>query len=123
WPSTSSDGEYLFERQEGEWLDPDKVLTQYVDWKDMSAWPRTEKDKIVHTRDIKKQGEPTEKPGTIGAFCRAFDIHEAISRFLPDIYESSDQADRYSYTGGSGSKGAVVYDDGKFLYSNHSTDP
>ena len=31
--------------------------------------------------------------------------------------------DRYTYTAGTSAAGAVVYDDGKFLFSHHSTDP
>lgn len=122
WPSTAKDAEYLYERQKGNWLDPDKVLAQYVDWTDVSAWPRTEKDKAVHRREMKKQGEPTEKPGTVGAFCRAFSIQDAIEKFLPDTYERAGSDDRYTYTGGSTGGGAVIYED-KFLYSHHSTDP
>lgn len=123
WPSTSSDGVFLFERQNGEWLDVDKVLAQYTDWRDISAWPRTVKDKAVHSRDIRKQGEPTEKPGTVGAFCRAFSIEDVIEKFLPDVYETCGTLDRYTYIDGSTAAGAVVYENGKFLFSHHSTDP
>ena len=40
------------------------------------------------------------------------------------MYAPCDTADgRYTYTGGSTAGGAVLYDDGKFLYSHHATDP
>ena len=39
WPSASADGEYVFKRQEGPWLDPDEVLNKYLDWRDVSFWP------------------------------------------------------------------------------------
>ena len=39
WPSTSSDGEFLFKYQDKSWLDPDVVLERYEDWKDSSLWP------------------------------------------------------------------------------------
>ena len=32
-------------------------------------------------------------------------------------------SDRYTYTHGSTAAGAVVYGDGRWLYSNHATDP
>src|SRR5690606_7703220 len=84
---------------------------------------RTSDLNVRVNREMKKQGEPTEKPGIVGAFCRAFDIHEAISRFLPDEYDATDKDDRYTYAHGSGASGAVVYGEGRFLYSNHATDP
>ena len=31
--------------------------------------------------------------------------------------------ERYTYTGGSTAGGAIIYDNGKFLYSHHATDP
>lgn len=39
WPSTSSDGEYVFQEIEGNEVDPDEVLSRYKDWHDVSAWP------------------------------------------------------------------------------------
>ena len=68
----------------------------------------------------KKSGNPLEKPGLIGAFCRAYNIHETIENFLPDIYISAG-LERYTYTEGSTTGGLVTYDD-VFAYSHHSTD-
>lgn len=123
WPSTASDGEWLFEHQEGAFLDVDSVLASYTDWTDMSSWPRADKDKLRVKREGAKLGDPIEKTGVVGAFCRAYNIHEAIAEFLPDVYEKGSSDDRYTYVEGSGSNGAVVYNDGMFIYSNHATDP
>ena len=78
WPSNPKDIEYYFEYQDGEWLDVDKWLASYVDWRDSSSWPTAEK-KIaeVHTA-IKKQEDPELKKGIVGAFCRAYTIEQAI---------------------------------------------
>ena len=76
----------------------------------------------VRENQIKKQEDPTEKNNIIGAFCKVFNIYEAIERFIPDSYEICDVKDRLTYTGGSTYGGAVVYDD-KFVYSHHATDP
>ena len=122
WPSTSSDGEFVFESQEGEELCADEVLASYVDWKDASAWPVSDRVGELVLRDIKKQGDPLEKAGAIGAFCRAYDIHEAIEKFLEGVYVACDVKDRYTYTQGSASAGVITYDD-KFAYSHHGTDP
>lgn len=121
WPTTSSDAEYYFKMQRGKPLDVDKILAEYVDYTDMSEWPRPDADFDAVRRSIKFQGDPLEKPGVIGAFNRAFPISRAIEEFeLP--YEATAFDDRYTYTEGTTAGGAVAYDD-KFLYSHHSTDP
>ena len=64
------------------------------------------------------------KNGVVGAFCRTYDIQRAMDELLPGIYEPVDNMPgRYTYLGGSTTGGAVLYDDGKFLYSHHATDP
>jgi putative DNA primase/helicase len=122
WPSTSADGEFIFKRQEGPWLDPDTVLDTYLDWKDSSFWPVSSRQGIRIQSEIKKQEDPLTKKGIIGAFCRSYTIHEAIETFLSDVYISSKAADRYTYAEGSTVGGLVVYED-KFAYSHHGTDP
>jgi predicted P-loop ATPase len=122
WPSTSCDGHFVFEHQKGKFLNPDDVLARYVDWTDVSAWPIGKREKKIADHSIKKQGEPSEKPGLIGAFNRAYTIEEAIEKFLSDVYEKSDIKDRYTYKEGSTASGVIVYDN-KFIYSHHSTDP
>ena len=123
WPSTSKDGEYLFEYQDGEWMDGKKMLVEaYHNWKDRSEWPYSSRVPKVVKESSKKQGDPTEKPGLVGLFCRAYDIYSAIDTYLPDVYKSEGH-DRYTYTAGTTSCGLVIYEGGKFAYSNHSTDP
>lgn len=122
WPSTAKDGEYVFEYQDGPWLSADEVLTTYRNWKDASEWPLSDRvDKAIF-REIKKQGDPLEKPGIIGAFCRTYTITEAIDLFLPEAYEACDLENRFTYKEGSTAAGLVVYDD-KYAYSHHGTDP
>lgn len=128
WPSTSSDGEYLFEYQDGEWLSADSVLARYRDWRDISEWPFSKKVEGVVKRAMQKQGDPLEKPGIVGAFCRVYTIAEAIDEFLSEIYtpmegqQGEGMANRYTYVNGSTAGGVVVYED-KFAYSHHGTDP
>lgn len=122
WPSTSKDGEFIFEYQDGSWLDADNELATYKNWKDTSEWPVSSRVNDVITRGIKKQGDPLEKPGIVGAFCRTYDIHQAIETYLPDEYTPCGVDNRYTYTKGSTAAGLVVYDD-KFAYSHHGTDP
>jgi len=122
WPSTAKDAEYVFQYQDGPWLSADAVLGTYKDWTNASEWPVSDRAGEVIHRDIKKQGDPQEKTGIVGTFCREYDIHEAIEAFLSDVYEPTDVNDRYTYIGGSTGAGLVVYDC-KYAYSHHGTDP
>ena len=124
WPSTPKDGDYVFRAQDGETLDPDEILKTYPDWHDTSYWPVSSRVAGVLKKRGDKQSDPTEKPGLIGAFCRVYDIPGAIETFLPDVYaRCDDNEDRYTYLAGSTAGGLIVYNDGKFAYSHHGTDP
>ncbi len=122
WPSTSIDGTYVFDYQDGPWLDVDEQLNRYEDWRDPSYWPESSRTKVQHRRLADKQGNPTEKPGIIGAFCRVYTIADAIEKYLPDVYTPTDMPNRYTYTHGSTFGGMVVYDE-LYAYSHHGTDP
>lgn len=123
WPSTSSDGDYVFKVQDLKWLNPDDVLARYTfGWQDVSYWPQSSREKPKILSDIKKQEDPLTKKGIIGAFCRTYTITEAIAEFLSDIYVPGADDTRYTYAAGSTTGGVVVYDD-KFSYSHHGTDP
>ena len=122
YPSTSRDGDYFFDYQDGKACDVDSFLKEYHDYKDVAAWPTSNREGELIAHLSKKVGDPTEKPGLIGAFCRAYTIQEAIDTFLQDAYEKTAHENRYTYKLGSVAAGLVCYDD-KFAYSNHETDP
>lgn len=122
WPSHPREGDYVFEYQDLPWLDPDTLLSRYPDWRDSSYWPESSRGHTIREGQAKKQGDPLEKKGVIGAFCRAYDIHGAIETFLSDVYAPTGKPDRYTYVDGSTAGGLVLYDD-KFAYSHHGTDP
>ncbi len=121
WPSTSQDGEYFFRYTDAALLDPDTILATYHNWADVSSWPMSSRvaDIVKHT--AAKQKDPLEKPGLVGAFCRAYTIQEAIEAYIP-TYQPCTDPNRYTFTKGSTAAGVVVYDD-KFSYSHHATDP
>lgn len=121
WPSCSKDGIFEYKVQKGPILAPEAILSLYYDWTDASQWPVSSKVKEAIKRGIRKKGDPLEKPGIVGAFCRAFSIQEAIEKFLPEIYEEAEN-ERYTFKEGSTTGGLVVYED-KFAYSHHGTDP
>ena len=121
WPSVSSDIDYYFEFQDGEWLDADEILNTYNDWHDVNEWPMSTSYFDRVQTDIKKQEDPCEKSGIVGIFCRTYTIQDAISSFLSDVYEKVDD-NRYTYIKGSTAAGLIIYED-KFAYSHHGTDP
>jgi predicted P-loop ATPase len=122
WPSASINAEYRYEVEDGPWLNADEQLARYVDWHDPSEWPISSRRAEALHRLASHQESPLEKNGIVGAFCRVYDIHDAIEHFLPDTYEKYDD-NRYTYKGGSTSGGLVLYDNGIFAYSHHGTDP
>lgn len=122
WPSTSANGEFFYKTKNGPLLDPDAYLAKYADWHDASTWPVSSRQSEAVRRSITQQADPLEKPGIVGAFCRAYTIEEAIETFLSDVYEPSSMNERYDYIPADSAAGVVVYD-GKFAYSHHATDP
>lgn len=122
WPSTSADGEFFFHEITGEPLDPDEVLSRYKDWKDVSSWPVSNRQHSIVQKDIKKQEDPLQKRGVIGAFNRTFTITQAIDTFISDVYQPSSMPGRYDYVPADSAAGVVIYED-VFAYSHHATDP
>lgn len=128
-PTISTDQKYQFLANEADLLDPDEMFAwfeeKYGDWTDLSNLPLYEGEEVLRQHSDKAE-DPWLKPGVIGDWCRAWPIEDLIAEFLSDIYVPGDSGTgkpRYTYTGGSASNGAVVEDDGRFLYSHHGTDP
>ena len=122
WPSTSCDGEFIFEDIKKDILKADDVLKKYENWKDTKSWPTSSRQKIVFKNNLNKQADPLTKEGLIGGFCRTYSISDVIEKFLGHVYEESEFRGMYDYIPASSSAGVVVYDD-KFAYSHHATDP
>lgn len=124
WPSVSSDGEYVYAFEDKGWINVDGFLAKYTDWHNHMEWPVVPGASEIILRAARKQGDPTEKSGIVGAFCRTYDIEAAIDKYLQGVYTPCDDGSgRYTFAGGSTSGGAVLYENGKFLYSHHATDP
>lgn len=122
WPSTSKDADFDAGYIDAPWLDPDQWLAKYSDWRDVSEWPFSSRQSAAVHKMADKQGDPTQKQGIVGAFCRAYNVEDIIENFLADQYTDAG-AGRYTYANGSTSGGVIVYQDGAFLYSHHATDP
>lgn len=125
WPSMSSDAEKVF------WESPDTepvpvddlLVSTYADWTDCTAWPACEGEEKARSTTADKQQDPRTKAGIVGAFCRVYDVPAVIDKYLPDVYTPCAVDGRYTYSKGSTTGGAVLYDDGSFLFSHHATDP
>ncbi len=122
WPTTPSNGEYVFKHCDGEWLDPDKYLAKHPNWRDCSLLPTSSRESKVTDYSGKHQEDPLGKSGIVGTFCRTYSVTEAIEKFLPDVYAPSAMEGRFDYIPADSSAGVVIYDD-KFAYSHHATDP
>ena len=84
WPSTSSDGQFVFEHLDAPIIDPDELLATYHNWRDMSSWPMSSRVTQIIKTSGAKQKDPLEKGGIVGAFCRAYyPIQDAIEQFVP----------------------------------------
>lgn len=122
WPSVPFDSVFRYEVQDAPFLDADEQLMRYTDWTDQSQWPTSSRKADIMQRMAKKQGDPLVKKGIVGAFCRVYSIEDAIETFLPEVYLKYEN-DRYTFAGGSTSGGLVLYENGRFSYSHHGTDP
>ena len=134
YPSSSYDAEFLSHfNKDGEFVNHEFILANaYDDYTDISSWAYSSleqsaginfsKDEAETTKKGARLADPTEKDNLVGVFCRAYDVHEAILRYLPDVYRKEDH-NHYTYINGSSTRGLVVLDFGKVAYSHHSTDP
>lgn len=123
WPGCSADSQYIYSYADKPFVSADGILAQYEDWHDVRTWPQVPGGETKPKELLARQADPTKKAGIVGAFCRTYDIRGAIEAYIPNAYEDTDRDDRLTYTGGSTVAGAVLYEDGAFLYSHHATDP
>ncbi len=123
WPSCCADSSYVYQYQDAPFVSADTILSSYTNWHDWNEWPQVP-GTVSYQKLAVKQGDPEAKPGIVGAFNRTYDILRAMNDLLPGIYDPCDNdPNRFTYLGGSTTGGAVLYDNGKFLYSHHATDP
>ena len=120
WPVVAKDQVFSCHETGKVLLDPEAFLSRIEGWRDWRNWPRHPDE--PEARPPVSQVKPAwEKPGVVGAFCKAFSIDSAISFFkLP--YEHA-AGNRYRYTKGEGAPGAVYYETTGHLCSWHETDP
>ena len=121
-PSCSRDAKTELIIGEGEHVDVDTILSEYADWRDPSEWARHPDSEKHITAEMKKLGDPEEKPGAIGVFCKIYSIQDGIETFIPDVYTPTSSDDRWTFAGGTSFGGMRVYNN-KWAYSEHQSDP
>lgn len=124
WPSTPSNGSFVFLDVEKEWLDPDDVLTAHPEWTDPTRLPTSSRESRANTTASAKVQDPLDKEGAVGFFNRAFfPIGRAIEKYLSDVYEPTGNENRWHYIQSSSMAGVEIIEGGKFVYSHHAKDP
>lgn len=124
WPSTPSNGVYVFKDVEKEWLNPDDILSAHPEWTDPTRLPTSSRESRANTTRTAEVKDPLGKDGTVGLFNRTyFPINCAIEKFLSDVYEPTDNENRYHYIQSSSMAGVEIIEEGKFAYSHHAKDP
>lgn len=122
WPSAPTNGIFEWQHADLPLLDVEAVLATYGDYRNVAEWPVSARMEAGIKQDRGRAGDPAEKPGLVGAFCRQWDVPGAIEEFLPEVYEPAGGG-RYTLVAGTTRGGAVLYDGGSFLFSHHATDP
>lgn len=124
WPSTPSNGSFVYKEVEKEWLDPDKILNAHPEWTDPTRLPTSSRESKANTVANQKVQDPLEKDGIVGLFNRVyFPVSKAIEAFLSDVYEPTENENRYHLIESSSIAGVEIKEEGKFVYSHHAKDP
>ncbi len=124
YPSASNDSQYVFTFGDKPPVSADGILATFSNWHDWREWPQVPGHEDRQKAYAARQQDPAEKEGVIGAFCRTYSVHDVMEKFIPGVYQPVDgMDDRYTFAGGTTTGGAVIYENGKFLFSHHATDP
>ncbi|ACL77349.1 virulence-associated E family protein [Ruminiclostridium cellulolyticum] len=121
-PSCSKDATPILEISEGEPVNVEDILNEYLDWRDPEEWPKHPDSEKNISATLQKLGDPVEKPGVIGVFCQVYGMQEGIETFLSEVYSPTNDENRWTYTGGTSFGGMRIYDNA-WAYSEHQSDP
>ena len=123
WPSTPSNGSFVYKETEGPWLNPDDILTAHPEWTDPTRLPTSSRESQAAVTTGKKQQDPLTKDGVVGLFNRVYyPIQKALETFLDDVYEPTASDQRWHLIESSSMAGVEIKED-KFVYSHHAKDP
>ena len=123
WPSSPQNGVFVFKEVEKNWLDPDAILSAHPEWTDPTRLPTSSRESKANQVTQQKVQDPLEKDGAVGIFNRVFfPVTRALEIFLPDIYEPTDNENRWHLARSVSMAGVEIKED-KFVYSHHAQDP
>lgn len=123
WPSTPSNGSFVYKETEGPWLNPDDILTAHPEWTDPTRLPTSSRESQAAVTTGKKVQDPLTKDGVVGLFNRVYyPIQKALETFLDDVYEPTASDQRWHLIESSSMAGVEIKED-KFVYSHHAKDP
>ena len=123
WPSSPQNGVFVFKETEKDWLNPDDILSAHPEWTDPTRLPTSSRESKANQVTKEKVKEPLAKDGTVGLFNRVyFPISRALEDFLSDVYEPTDNENRWHLITSSSMAGVEIIED-KFVYSHHAKDP
>ena len=124
WPSTPSNGSFVYKEVDKNWLNPDEILNAHPEWTDPTRLPTSSRESKANTVANQKVQDPLEKDGIVGLFNRVyFPISKAIEAFLSNVYEPTENENRYHLIESSSIAGVEIKEEGKFVYSHHAKDP
>ena len=116
WPSSPQNGVFVFKEVEKDWLNPDDILNAHPEWTDPTRLPTSSRESKANQITQQKVQDPLTKEGTVGLFNRVFfPVTRALDTFLSDIYEATDNENRYHLIAASSMAGVEIKDD-KFVY-------
>lgn len=123
WPSSPQNGIFVYKETDGGWLDPGDILSAHPEWTDPTRLPTSSRESKANTVAKKKVQDPLSKEGTVGLFNRVFfPVTKAIETFLSDVYEPTDNENRWHLIASNSMAGVEIIED-RFVYSHHAKDP
>ena len=123
WPSSPQNGVFVFKEVDKDWLDPDAILAAHPEWTDPTRLPTSSRESKANQVTKTKVQDPLAKEGTVGLFNRVFfPVSRALTEFLSNVYEPTENENRWHLISSSSMAGVEVIED-KFIYSHHATDP
>ena len=123
WPSSPQNGVFAYKEVEKDWLNPDDILSAHPEWKDPTRLPTSSRESKANQITQQKVQDPLTKDGDVGLFNRVyFPITKALDTFLSDVYEPTDNENRYHLIAASSMAGVEIKED-RFVYSHHAKDP
>lgn len=123
WPSSPQNGVFVYKETDGGWLNPDDILSANPEWTDPTRLPTSSRESKANTVAQQKVQDPLTKEGTVGLFNRVFfPVTKALEAFLSDIYEPTDNPNRWHLIESRSIAGVEIKED-RFVYSHHAKDP